>query len=151
VRAIAGYKTVKGALQLAGGALLFALLPFGLAPWMHHAAQALRDHVTRAAGVWMAERLLRHTSVGGLEVLGAALCLDGVLTSVEGWALRRGYPWGEWLVVVATGALIPFEARAFWRRPHLFPLVVLALNLAIVVYLGHRVWRQRRAHERPRR
>lgn len=144
VRAIIVYKTVKGALQLAIAAVLFALVPLGLAPWIHHAAYRLREHASRAWGVWLAELLLRNSTTSKVALAAAALALDGVLTSVEGWALRRGHTWGEWLVVVATSSLLPFELRALLKHRHWPHLVGFLLNLAIVIYLARQAVRRHR-------
>jgi len=146
VRAIVIYKTVKGAVQLALALALLVLLPLGLAPWLHEVAQRYRDHATRAWGVWFAEVLLRNASVGRVVLAAVALGLDGALTSVEGWALRRGHTWGEWLVVVASGTLLPIEAYALWTKRHWPHLAGFLLNLLIVVYLAWQaVGRGRRA------
>jgi uncharacterized membrane protein (DUF2068 family) len=148
VRAIIAYKTIKGAVQLVLAAALLLLVPLGLAPWLHHVAYRLREHATRAFGVWLAELLLRNSTTGKVALAAAALALDGVLTSVEGWALRRGHTWGEWLVVVASGSLLPFEALSLAKHRHWPHGVALLLNLAMVIYLARQAWlRHRRAKE----
>ncbi len=114
----------------------------------------------------MARALARELSEGGalLAKLGAWLGLhasrndvrhaaflawgDGLLTLLEGVLLLRGHAWGEWLVVVALAALIPFEAISLERHPGPLKLVVLSLNLAIVVYLAARRWLERGRHRR---
>jgi uncharacterized membrane protein (DUF2068 family) len=149
VRAIIAYKTVKGALQLVLAAVLLLLLPLGLSPWLHHLAYRLREHATRAFSIRLAELLLNNSTAGKVALAAAALALDGLLTSVEGWALRRGHTWGEWLVVVASGSLLPLEAHALAKTRHWPHLVGLLLNLAIVIYLARQAWlRHRRTKER---
>jgi uncharacterized membrane protein (DUF2068 family) len=74
-----------------------------------------------------------------------ALLLDGLLTLLEGWALYRGFPWAPWLVVIATGSLLPFEVAALARRLRVGRLLILLVNLAVVTYLGVRAMRQIRA------
>ena len=73
-----------------------------------------------------------------------ALLADGVVSLIEGWALLHGRWWGPWLVVVATGALLPWEiweliARPTWIRGALF-----VINLAVVAYLLREVAREHR-------
>ena len=94
-------------------------------------------------GAWsleLADLLVRASTRRGLWTLFVALVADGALTLVEAWALIRGHWWGPWLVVVATGSLLPFEVVALVRHPHLSRVVLLALNVA------HRgaTWRARR-------
>jgi uncharacterized membrane protein (DUF2068 family) len=76
----------------------------------------------------------------GVIVTALALGLDGALTSLEGWALRRDHWWGRWTVVVATGSLMPFELYAFVRKRHWIELAAFALNFAIVAYLARRAF-----------
>jgi uncharacterized membrane protein (DUF2068 family) len=70
--------------------------------------------------------------------------LDGVLTLCEGWALHRRFAWSPWLVVVATGSLLPFEVVELVRRPHAVRLVIFVVNLTIVCYLAARATREGR-------
>ena len=68
-------------------------------------------------------------------LIGTASCVYASVFITEGWGLWTGKRWAEWLTVVATASLIPFEAFEVWR--HVTPLRVGALvaNIAIVVYL----------------
>jgi uncharacterized membrane protein (DUF2068 family) len=66
------------------------------------------------------------------------------LTALEAWALRRGRPWGAWLVVGATSALLPFEIYEIWRVPRVSRIGLFALNLLICAYLARGAWRERR-------
>ncbi|MEY2929388.1 MAG: hypothetical protein RL033_137 [Pseudomonadota bacterium] len=148
LRAIVAYKSIKSALQLTAALLLVALWPLGLPAWLTHAARLLREHATQG---WAAE-------LAGLLVLGAAprsllwgavgLALDGSLTALEAWALRTGRPWGAWLVVGATSALLPFEIYEIWRVPRLSRFALFTLNLLISAYLARGAWRERRRHVR---
>ena len=61
-----------------------------------------------------------------------------MLTLGEGWALHRRFRWAPWLVVVATGSLLPFEVVELVRRPHALRLAVFVVNLTIVCYLATR-------------
>jgi uncharacterized membrane protein (DUF2068 family) len=51
-------------------------------------------------------------------------------------------------VVVATGALLPFEVYEFVRVPHLSRALIFAVNLAILLYIARRAWQE---HRTPRR
>jgi uncharacterized membrane protein (DUF2068 family) len=99
---------------------------------------ALADHLRHHAGAWsleLAELVTRAATGRGLWVVVVALVADAAVSLVEGWALWRGHAWGSWLVIGATGSLLPFEVVALLRHPHLVRLAVLVVNAAIVAYL----------------
>ena len=56
------------------------------------------------------------------------------------WRRRR---WGEWLTVIITSSLVPVEVYEIYRHSSYVKLVVLALNVAIVIYLIYHMRRQR--------
>jgi uncharacterized membrane protein (DUF2068 family) len=142
LRAIILYKTAKAAVQLAAALLLTALWPLGLPDAIRHLSLELRQHVTHGWALRLAG-LLAHGSTNHGIVLGiAALGLDGALTGVEAWALRSGRWWGAWLVVIATGSLLPFEFYELARRPLLSRAALIVANLTIVVYLARRARRE---------
>jgi len=154
VRTIMIYKAVKAALQLALALILLVLLPRGLPDELHALAGALRQHLTHAWAVELAALLERGSTRHGVVLASIALGLDGSLTAVEAAALRSGRAWGPWLVVVATGALLPFEVIELARSLRPSRALLLAVNLAIVLYLARGAWhehtlRRRRAGEFP--
>jgi uncharacterized membrane protein (DUF2068 family) len=137
-RVIATYKTLKGAAQLAlGGAVIVVVLTDHVAA-LHEVAAKLEHHASRAWSIALAHAIAGTVTPHGLNVIALALALDGALTSLEGWALRRGHWWGRWMVVIATGSLMPFELMAFARDGHWTELAALALNVVIVAYLARR-------------
>lgn len=60
----------------------------------------------------------------------------GVLNLTEAWGLHLKRRWAEWLTVVATAILIPFELYKVVVRITFFKVVILVLNTAIVYYLA---------------
>jgi uncharacterized membrane protein (DUF2068 family) len=76
---------------------------------------------------------LPHTTVLAIGAIAYAL-LEG--TEGVGLAMRRR--WAEYLTVLATGALIPFEAYEVTQHATLFRVGALLLNLAVVGYLAYR-------------
>lgn len=147
LRLIIVYKLVKAVLQVAAGILLLYGLAHGLDARLADFAEHLREHAVHAWSNVFAAALLRFVHARhGLVWTAAALLFDAVLSSVEGWALSRGYLWGEWLVVGATAFLIPFEIRALAHHLRLGRALLLALNLVIVAYLVANIIRSRRAH-----
>lgn len=141
VRAIVLYKSVKSALQLALVLVGVALWPFGLPALLHRLALGFELHATQAWATTLAVWLERGSTDRGVELSLLALGGDGMLTAVEAWALKRGRWWGHWLVVLATGALLPFELVELARAPHPSRALLLAANLAIVAYLARRARR----------
>ena len=61
------------------------------------------------------------------------------------WMQRR---WAEWLAVVAGGLYIPIEIYEVARRVTWIRLGLLAVNVAIVVYLALVLWQTRRKASR---
>ena len=148
VRAIVLYKALKATLQLVLALTLIVLLPHGLPAELHTLAGVLRQHVTHAWAIELAALLERGSTRHGLVLASVALGLDGTLTAVEAAALRTGRPWGAWLVVVASSSALPFEVLELARSLRPSRAVLLAVNLAIVVYLARRAWREREARRR---
>src|SRR6266852_4262637 len=74
-------------------------------------------------------------TTGHVKLAAAGALADAALSTVEGLALRAGRWWAPWLVVVATGALLPLELILAVRKPGGLRIGLLAVNLAVVVYL----------------
>jgi len=76
--------------------------------------------------------LVNNKVIVGISIGGFAYAL---LNLLEAYGLHRRLRWAEWLTVIATGALIPFEIYEVAHRFTLVRVGALILNLAIVVYL----------------
>jgi uncharacterized membrane protein (DUF2068 family) len=74
-----------------------------------------------------------HTSLLAIGAIVYAL-LEG--TEGVGLAMRRR--WAEYLTVIATGILIPYEAYEVVHKVTLFKIGALLLNVAVVGYLAYR-------------
>lgn len=61
-----------------------------------------------------------------------------VLEGTEGIGLAMRRRWAEYLTVIATGVLIPFEAYEVVHKVTIFRAGALLLNLAVVGYLTYR-------------
>lgn len=91
-------------------------------------------NVTDSATIREVERFLhaQHTTLnlvaGGLLCYGALQILEGIGL----WSLRR---WGEYVAVVGTTLFIPFEVYEVADAVSWLKIVVLAVNVAAVVYL----------------
>jgi len=145
-QAIIVYKLGRACVQGLAAVLLLLGARDGLAAALARVAQRIADHAVHASVAALAHRIL--AALPHLQLLGAALAADAGLAALEGWALARGHRWGEWLVVVTTGSLLPWEAWELIRRPSLVRLLLLLVNLAVVLYLALRIVRRRRSAPR---
>jgi len=137
------YKLVKGGLWFVLAATIVVMMQLGLGDHLLGFARHLRLH----AHPWslaLADLAVKASSRRSLWKITFALVADGSLTLLEGWALLRGHWWGPWLVVAATGSLLPVEVAALLHRPHAIRGVILIVNLAIVVYLTRKAIREHR-------
>ena len=105
------------------------------------------------------ERRLLERGLDWVDSLGAnrirnIVIVTGAYTAIvltEGIGLYLRKTWAEWLTVIASSSLIPFELwRLFFGHHHssLAVLAVTALNVAIVIYLIWVLRRARRARQR---
>jgi len=148
VKAIVAYKVVKAALQVVAAVVLFYGARHGLAASLTRFAEHLRHHAVNAWSNFVIHALERFLHARHSIVFTAYAALaDAVLSGVEGYALWRGYAWGEWLVVATTASLIPFELYALTRHLRVGRVILLVVNVAIVAYLVSRA-RQRHAEIR---
>lgn len=83
-------------------------------------------------------------TVHQLYLISAGTFVYAILYAIEGVGLVLQRRWGEYFTVIITGSLIPFEAYEVIRKLTALRFFLLALNVAIVVYLivqlkrGHR-------------
>ena len=78
--------------------------------------------------------------------IAAALAIGyGVLELVEGVGLWLDQIWAEYLVIVATSLLIPFELYELVRHPSPWKAAGILVNVLIVLYLVHLLRRRRRS------
>ena len=78
-----------------------------------------------------------------LHVLGALAFFYVALFLTEGVGLWLGRRWAEYLTVIATFSLIPFELYELARRVTLARAGALAITVAVGLYLIYRVQRDR--------
>jgi uncharacterized membrane protein (DUF2068 family) len=76
---------------------------------------------------------------GKIKELGLGSLLYAGLFSTEGIGLWLLKGWAEWLTVIITSSLVPFEVYEIWRHPTSLRIVVLAINIAIVGYLLYKI------------
>lgn len=142
LRLIIAYKLTRAAASLFAAALLAAFTAADHATPLHTVAVQIRHHAASAWSIAIADVLVSAVAPQHLWLVVLALALDGAFTFVEGWALHRTWWWGPWLVVIATGGFLPFEAIAIVRHADVGRVLLLGLNSLVALYLA------RRAHDR---
>ncbi len=142
VRLIAAGKLIKGVLFIVAG-LIFARLIH--APDVGEAVQNLLAHLHIDAAGKSVQHLtewidgLPHAR---LAQFGAGLFAYATLYLIQGLGLWFDRYWAEWLTVVGTSLLVPFEIHHLIHKPGWGIAVALFVNLAVVTYLGWRIWRR---------
>jgi uncharacterized membrane protein (DUF2068 family) len=141
LRVIAAFKLVKATLLLSSGIAAIGLLrpefarevsrwAMDLAADRHyHALDVLLVHLVNVD-----DRTLRMVIVGSFAY--------AVLFFTEGFGLFYDKRWAEYLTIVTTAGLIPFEVFEILRHATPVKVEVLVGNLAIVGYLAWRVTRK---------
>lgn len=149
VRVIVAYKLVKAVLMAAAAIALWAGIRVGLATWLATEALELNLHDVHPLLARLCHWLSLAFAPGRVGLLELVLVGDSILSAVEGWALHRGHAWGRWLVVLATGALLPLEVFEVIRQPRWSRVVILVVNALIVFYLARRMRRHLDAERAP--
>jgi len=134
LRLIAVFKFLKAALLIALGIGLFKLLHKDIGDVLEHWFEALRLDPGRHF-VNLALEKAAHVSPAQVKKLGLGSFLYAGLFLTEGTGLWLRKRWGEWLTVIITSSLIPVELYEIYRHASYTKSVVLALNVAIVIYL----------------
>lgn len=124
-------------------ALAIGLLVAGEKGLLTSWAQYAQDQLNLGAddGV-IAQLLLRLLLLIGtfshVTILAIGAILYALLEGTEGIGLAMRRRWAEYLTVIATGILIPYEAYEVIHHVTLFKVGALLLNLAVVGYLAYR-------------
>jgi uncharacterized membrane protein (DUF2068 family) len=129
--------------KMAKGVLLF-LLGFSLlflnsrTFWLDQISDWADEELLLAhskAVTFLLNKLQDALAAGHLRATGfLALFYCGVLFT-EGIGVYLQQRWAEFLMIVATGALIPLEVRHLWHRPGLAAALILLANCFIVWFL----------------
>jgi len=79
-----------------------------------------------------------------LEAIRIGTFLYALLYLVEGVGLLMRKHWAEYFTVIATGSGIPLEVYEIWKKLTVLRVAILAINVAIVVYLVYQLARVRK-------
>ena len=124
-------------------ALAISLLVAGrngwLDTWADYAENQLNLDVGHSILMLLLLRLLAYVgAISHITLIAISAMVYAALEATEGIGLAFRRRWAEYLTVIATGVLIPFEVYEVFHRPTLFKVGALLLNLAVVGYLGYR-------------
>lgn len=143
LQAIIAYKLAKAVFSTAVGAASLILLHSGTEAAAATLAQQLLDRSTREWALKLATLIVLAGTPHHAVLLAAGGFADAAVSLLEGLALLRGAWWAPWLVVAATGALLPWELAEAIHKPSVLRALLFAANLAVVVYLVRRAGLER--------
>lgn len=141
LRTIAAFEGFKAILALAAGAGLLGLLHHDL----RAVAAALIGHVGLSPGDHYPALVLHDLALiqhARLRTLMLAMLGYVAVRSLEAYALWHGRRWGEWLGALSGALYLPFEAQHLLHRPSIATAATMAVNLAVVCYLGWQLHRR---------
>ncbi len=102
-------------------------------------------------GYFVAYLIEQATALGNGAVLISLMVLAtfGVLNLIESYGLHNRMRWAEWLTVIGTGALIPYEVYEIVKAFSVIKVGVLVINSFIVYFLAkHKeLFKRRRPHK----
>ena len=134
-------------LLLAAGVYLLFHLNSDFGRLADHAIRAI-ELDPRQAFLHRIVAYLHHVHASELRIAALFALGYGALELVEGTGLWRGRLWAEYLTVIATSLLLPFEVYELVRRPSFWKAGGIVVNVAIVVYLAYLLRRRVRERER---
>lgn len=135
---IAIFKLVKAITLIAAGIGAFRLLD----PDFAARVEAWLAQVQLAPG----RRVIAFLSGANdqkIEALGGLAFAYATLFLVEGTGLFMRKRWGEWMTIIITGSLLPFEIYELFKGVSAAKIATVIVNAAVVIYLVIRV--QKRA------
>jgi uncharacterized membrane protein (DUF2068 family) len=140
LRLIAVYKLAK--------AVIFTALGIGLLRLMHHNVEELlriyvidpmRFDPENRLVKWMIDRASELTN-RRIAFFSFGAFFYAAVFATEGIGLYFRKHWAEYMVLVSTGSLLPIEVWETYLKWEWWKVGVLAGNLAILLYLIHRLW-----------
>lgn len=141
LRSIGGFKLAKGLLLVALGAGALKLLGQDAGVALTRLAELLNFD---PGSKWFQAATQKLGQLyPKLSMVAVGSFCYGVVFNVEGVGLILQKRWAEWVTVVTTGSFIPFEIFEIVKHHSAAKLAVLALNVAILIYLIVRLRRER--------
>lgn len=147
--AIACFKLFKAVALIGLGLGAFRLLNQAtvdqLTNWLLHFSLTTGQRFVDRAVDLLSTLTRRRTTALGISAIAY-----GSLFAVEGIGLWKGKRWAEYLTVIATSLLIPFEVYELSKRMTFVRVSALAINVAAVIYLIYRLRHPREVNGRAR-
>jgi uncharacterized membrane protein (DUF2068 family) len=149
LRLIALERGIRGVLLIGAGIYLFTHLgtDFG----------KLADHIMRAIELNPQRPFLHRIVIylhdlhaSEIKVAAAAAIIYGLIELVEGTGLWLDQLWAEYLTVISTSLLLPYEIYELAHNPTWWKAIGIAVNIAIVIYLVYALRRRLRTERAER-
>lgn len=140
--AIITYKFVRAAGAVMTALTVLMLWLMGITVQAEHFMQAVQHDAADDVSLTLSNLALVVLAPEHLLLVLVVLLIDATLLFLQGWALQRGWNGAPWLVVAASGLLLPFELAAVLEKVSVLRVGVLGLNLVIISYLLVRTWRR---------
>ena len=107
--------------------------------WADYAENQLNLNVGRGIIVTLLLQLIAYIAAfSHINIIALSTIVYATLEATEGVGLAMRRRWAEYLTVIATGILIPYELYEVVWHPTLFKIGALMLNVAVVGYLAYR-------------
>jgi uncharacterized membrane protein (DUF2068 family) len=134
LRTIAAFEAAKGLLALAAGFGLLALLPHGWRATAHELTGHLHlNAAKRVPHVFL--QLADNLADLRLWVVATLALAYATARLAEAYGLWRERRWAKWLAATSGAIYVPFELYELTRGVSAIKLAMLALNVAIVLYM----------------
>ncbi len=135
LKGIALFEAAKGTLVIAAG--------FGLLSILHKDAQSVAAQLLRHLHLNPAKhyphiflQAASHVRDSNLLVLAAGAFVYSALRYVEAYGLWRNRAWAQWVAILSGAVYVPFEVIGLQKGVTPLRLALLAINVAIVLYVG---------------
>jgi uncharacterized membrane protein (DUF2068 family) len=146
LRLIALERIARGVLLVVAGVYLLFHLNSDFGRLADHAIRAV-ELDPRRPFLHRIVAYLHHLHASELRIAATFALGYGALELVEGTGLWLDQLWAEYLTVIATSLLLPFEVYELVRRPSFWKAGGIVVNVAIVVYLAYLLRRRVRERE----
>ena len=149
VRTVATVEFVKGLIVVAAGLGVFSMRHhkdlWGIAESFLEFFHANPYH--HYVGVFL--KLVSRLNDVRLWKIAVVASVYAIMRFIEAYGLWYALPWAEWMAFLSGASYIPFEAVDLIRKPTLFRLAVIVINLLVVIYMLHlRVQAAEKRHAR---
>jgi uncharacterized membrane protein (DUF2068 family) len=140
VHAVALFEAIKGAIVLAAG--------FGLLALLHRDLQAFAERLVELSHLNPAHHYptvfveaMSRLNDSRIMTFAALAALYSTIRFVEAYGLWRLKPWAEWFAIISGSVYVPVEIYEIVMHVTWLRVTVLIFNLAIVAYLVYvRIW-----------